>query len=64
VGGEAGQRTFFTNQTGDVLATEDARYAGPGNGPAADAAFRSPGITGPTAIGAAGNDGNAWRQVH
>jgi hypothetical protein len=64
VGGESGLKTYFTNQAGDVLVTEDARYAGPGNGPAADAAFRNPGITGPAAIGVAGNDGNVWKQVN
>lgn len=65
VGGEAGQKTYFTNQAGDVLATEDPRYAGPGGGPAANAAFRGgPGIVGPVAIGVAGNDGNTWTQVN
>ena len=64
IGGESGQKTYFTNQAGDVLATEDPRYAGPGNGPAADAAFRGAGITGPTAVGGPGNDGNTWKQVN
>ncbi|MGE0229554.1 MAG: hypothetical protein AB7U23_13710 [Dehalococcoidia bacterium] len=64
VGGEAGQKTYFTNQAGDVLVTEDPRYAGPGSGPAADAAFRDSAITGRVAIGAAGNDGNTWTQAN
>jgi hypothetical protein len=65
VGGVSGQRTFFANQAGDVLATEDARYVGPGNGPPADAAFRgSGGIAGAAAVGVAGNDGNVWKQVN
>jgi hypothetical protein len=64
VGGEPGRRTFFANQAGDVLATEDQRYAGPGSGPAADAAFRGPGIAGPVAIGVPANDGNTWKQVN
>jgi hypothetical protein len=64
VGGGVGQKTYFTNQMGDVLATEDPRYAGPGNGPAPDAAFRGPGITSPAAVGGVGNDGNTWMQAH
>ncbi len=64
VGGEAGQRTSFTNQSGDVLVTVDPRYSGPGGGPPSDAAFRRPGITGPAAIGATGNDGNTWTPVN
>jgi hypothetical protein len=63
-GTEVGQKTFFTNQAGDVLVTEDLRYNGPGGGPAADAAFRRPGITGQTAIGTTGNDGNTWIQAN
>ena len=59
-----GQKTYFTNQAGDVLVTEDAKYAGPGNGPAPDAAFRGPGIAGAVAIGVAGRDGNTWTQAN
>lgn len=64
VGSGPGQKTYFTNQAGDVLVTEDAKYAGPGNGPAPDAAFRGPGIAGVAAIGVAGMDGNTWTQVN
>jgi hypothetical protein len=57
-------RVFFMNQAGDVLSTEDAAYVGPSNGPAPDAAFQRPGsITGATAVGTTGNDGNVWTQV-
>lgn len=61
VSGETGQKVFFCNQTGVVLATEDSRYAGPGNGPAADAAFTTPGITGQA--GGRGSDGNMWVEL-
>lgn len=57
----ASRLTFFMNQAGDVLATE-ADYAGPGGGPAPDAAFvRSGAITGKTATEQRGSDGNVWR---
>lgn len=57
---------FFTNQSGDVFATEDARYRGPGRGPAADAAFVDGGaITGAVAGPARKSvDGNVWKQVN
>jgi prepilin-type N-terminal cleavage/methylation domain-containing protein len=62
---QSGNRTFFTNQAGDVVATEAAAYSGTGNGPASDAAFVGAGvITGNVAIGAAGQDGNTWKQVN
>jgi prepilin-type N-terminal cleavage/methylation domain-containing protein len=61
---QSGNRTFFTNQGGDVVACEDADYNGTG-GPAADAAFAAAGtITGAPAIGVAGQDGNIWKQVN
>lgn len=65
--GRTGRKTFFTNQGGDVLATDAPSYDGPGHGPAPDAAFRPAGrgtITGPAAIGADGNDGHPWKQVN
>lgn len=42
VRGRSGTRTFFTNQEGDVLATDASAYSGPSRGPPADAAFRGP----------------------
>lgn len=63
--GVTGTRTFFTSQAGDVLWCDSPAYSGPGRGPSADAAFRTAtrgGITGPHAVGATGNDGNAWAQ--
>ncbi len=64
---KSGQTTvFFTNQSGDVFATQDPRYRGPGKGPAADAAFTQAGaITGAVAArGRKGADGNVWKQVN
>ena len=62
---QSGNRTFFTNQGGDLVATEKSTYSGTGAGPAADAAFKVAGsITGAVAIGVAGSDGNVWKQVN
>ena len=63
--GRTGVLTYFTNQGGDVLATDTARYSGSGAGPAPDAAFLERGsITGRIAVDARGADGNAWKQVN
>lgn len=67
--GSTGNRTFFVNQGGDIVATEDPSYSGAGGGvpmtPAA--AFTAPGtataITGRVATGGTGRDGNLWKQV-
>jgi len=60
----SGNRTFFTNQRGEIFATEDSRYSGTLSGPPSDSAFASPGtITGVVAEGAPGTDGNGWRPV-
>ena len=61
---QSGNRTFFTNQGGDVVGTEAAAYSGTGAGPAGDAAFQAANITGSVAIGVAGTDGNTWKQVN
>ena len=64
--GNSGNRTFMVNQTGDVVNTEDSRYSGT-TGPGANAGFYLPAlgsITGLTAVGTAGGDGNVWRQVN
>ena len=62
---QSGNRTFFTNQGGDVIGAEDGAYSGTGNGPAADAAFQVAGtITGSVAIGVPGADANTWKQVN
>ena len=64
---QSGNRTFFTNQAGDVTATEAAGYTGSGAGPVAHAAFVGGAndiILGNVAIGVAGGDGNTWKQVN
>jgi prepilin-type N-terminal cleavage/methylation domain-containing protein len=61
---QSGNRTFFTNQAGDVVATEDSTYSGTLVEPVSDAAFQAAGITGNVAVGAMGVDGNTWVQVN
>ncbi|MHC4549505.1 MAG: type II secretion system protein [Planctomycetota bacterium] len=63
--GNTGNRTFFVNQGGDIVASEDTAYSGTGNGPASNAAFGGSGatITGSTATGMTGRDGNFWKQA-
>lgn len=64
--GSTGSRTFFVNQGGDIVATEDQGYSGSGAGPASNAAFAPGGgstVTGKTATGMTGRDGNFWRQI-
>ena len=65
--GQSGNRTFFTNQGGDVVATEFATFTGTGAGPQSDAAFKPADagkITGAVAIGVAGVQGGVWKQVN
>ena len=65
--GQSGNRTFFTNQGGDLVAVEFASFTGPGAGPNPDAAFKiadAGKITGAVAIGVAGNQGGTWKQVN
>jgi prepilin-type N-terminal cleavage/methylation domain-containing protein len=62
---QSGNRTFFTNQGGDLVATEFNGYSGTTNGPGGDAAFQNANaITGSVAIGIVGADGNTWKQVN
>lgn len=63
--GNTGNRTFFVSQGGDIVATDDANYSGPGNGPAAGAALTGTlaKITSPVATGETGADGNFWKQA-
>ncbi|MFM8979246.1 MAG: hypothetical protein ACKOSS_02100, partial [Planctomycetia bacterium] len=62
-----GNRTFFTNQQGDVLSIEVSTYTGPTGGPAADAAFKTAGtITGVADLNGPGQSGQTtgkWKQV-
>jgi prepilin-type N-terminal cleavage/methylation domain-containing protein len=62
--GGSGNRTFFVNQSGDILATDASGYSGPGSGPDASSAYIGGGttITGIVASAATGRDGNFWRQ--
>jgi type II secretory pathway pseudopilin PulG len=68
--GNSGNRTFQVNQTGDVTSSEDptAPYNGTLTVPPPSAAFittlANNTITGLTAVGVAGADGNIWRQVN
>jgi prepilin-type N-terminal cleavage/methylation domain-containing protein len=62
---QSGNRTFFTNQGGDLVATEDSDYSGSGQGPNGDSAFQNANaITGAVAIALVGADGNTWKQVN
>ncbi|MHC4133684.1 MAG: type II secretion system protein [Planctomycetota bacterium] len=63
--GNTGNRTFFVNQGGDIVASEDNAYSGTGAGPAGNSAFSGAGntITGPSATGMTGRDGNFWKQA-
>ncbi len=62
---QTGNRTFFTNQSGDVLFAEDPSYQGPNGGPPFDAAYLDAGsMMGSVAIGGIGADGNTWRQAN
>lgn len=64
--GNSGNRSFMVNQTGDVVTTEDSGYSST-TGPTAGAGFittNADSITGLTAVGTLGQDGNVWRQVN
>ncbi len=63
--GNTGNRSFFVNQGGDIVASEDQSYSGSGNGPLSNSAFAGAGntITGNVATGMTGRDGNFWRQT-
>jgi prepilin-type N-terminal cleavage/methylation domain-containing protein len=63
--GNTGNRTFFVNQGGDIVATESSDYEGPSGAPASNSAFTGAGdtITGQTATTATGRDGNFWKQA-
>ncbi|MCA8975374.1 MAG: hypothetical protein KDC98_11685 [Planctomycetes bacterium] len=65
---DSGQRAFFTNQSGSILAVSNSgpnggvRYVGHDRAPAPTAAFApgATGICGPVAKDSAGSDGQAW----
>jgi len=65
--GQSGNRTFFTNQGGDVVNTEFPAFSGTAGGPQSDAAFKPADagkITGSVAIGVVGVQGGTWKQVN
>jgi len=65
-GGNSGNRSFMTNQSGDIVTTDDDAYSGSAGGPAAHAAYiggAGGSITGRTANGTTGGDGNYWKRV-
>jgi hypothetical protein len=62
--GPGSYRTYFVNQDGTVLFTDEPAYEG-WSGPEPDAAFLPGGeeeIVGPVALDARGDDGNIWRR--
>jgi len=63
--GNTGNRTFFVNQGGDIVATEDNGYSGTAAAPGGNSAFSGAGntITGPVATGMTGRDTNFWKQA-
>ena len=70
----SGTRTFFCNQTGDIVTKDDSDISGiggmygAGGGAAGDAFIGSGGnansITGTVAVGTVGRDGFTWKQVN
>lgn len=64
--GESGQRAFFINQAGDVLAMDnaDGTYSGNAKAPSAGAAFATTGgMDAKVAVNRAGTDGNRWTVI-
>jgi len=61
----SGRRTFFANQAGSILFTEDSSYSGPNAPVSPGAAFAPPGdplrISGSAVVNGTGRDGNIWR---
>lgn len=64
---QTGNRTFFVNQQGDVLAIDVSTFTGATGGPAADDAFAASGaITGTVDVNGPGQTGQTasnWKQV-
>ena len=67
----SGNRTFFVNQTGDIIGTDQPTYTGTGKflttqGSAFSASSGSTAtsITGQVAVGTVGRDGFTWRQIN
>ncbi|HZN38803.1 MAG TPA: prepilin-type N-terminal cleavage/methylation domain-containing protein [Planctomycetota bacterium] len=64
--GNSGKRSFFINQSGDVLATSNSSYNGTLVTPPFNAAFRNGtmSMAMPVAANTTGQDGNSWRVVN
>ena len=65
--GISGVRSFMVNQTGDIVSTDEPLYTGTAPPLEWNAAFISAtvgSITGLTAQGTAGGDGNMWKSVN
>ena len=67
----SGNRTFFCNQSGDIVGTDQSTYSGTstlGTAANAGAAFKTGGavtkITGVVAVGTKGRDGFIWKQIN
>ena len=64
----SGNRMFFVNQAGDIVATDNASYSGVAASVFSGSAFKAGGnnqsITGKVAVGTLGRDGNVWKQVN
>ena len=66
--GNTGKRTFFINQSGQILVctNDQTRYSGAGNDPDGEAVLipsSNDKMNGPLAINMTGNDGNFWKIV-
>ena len=68
----SGNRSFFTNQSGDIVSVDSSIYTdtdaiGPANAGAAFSESSGSGdtmITGKVAVGTLARDGNSWKQVN
>ena len=67
----SGNRTFFVNQSGDIIGCDVPAYSGSGDftGANSGAAFKAgtgavTSITGLCAVGTRGRDGNLWKQIN
>jgi len=64
--GTSGNRRFFANQRGEIMhSTNDvAQAAGTSTPPAGNSAFLGDNITGPSALGTLGRDGDVWKAAN
>jgi hypothetical protein len=64
--GDSGKRAFFVCQSGDILksSNEKAKWAGLDKPVPPETAFTGAGITGESAVGTLGRDGEVWEVVN